>query len=174
MKICGDLATEKFTVFSDKEPWRCNFTNSVRNLKNGWRKDNEIVYATTGDREENGKYPVDPRKFPKGCWLITSVFEITRSHYKSEQEYLEAIKTFGKVVITTNAFRYTPIWSLENGYYKTITGKMVIDSQFWIHGGAYKTSWGCILVPETVIMRELAETCKEELSLSGSFPLEIT
>jgi len=25
-----------------------------------------------------------------------------------------------------------------------------------------------------VIMRELAETCKEELSLSGSFPLEIT
>jgi len=173
MKICCDLGSERLNVFSEDNPFRCDFTNTVRNLKNGYRKDNEIVYATTGDRSENGKYPVDPDKFPKGSWLVTGVFEIERSHYKTEVEYKEALKTFGKVIITTNAFRYTPAWSVVDGYYDKQIEMMIRDTQFWIHGSDYKTSWGCMLIPDGMAMYELYEICKEELKNNGRFPIDV-
>ena len=173
MKIVADLSTERLNVFSEDTPYRCDFTNTVRNLKNRYRKDNEIVYATTGDRSENGHFPVDPDKFPKGNWLVTSIFEIERSHYSTEIEYHEAIKTFGKVVITTNAFRYTKVWSLVDGYYNEPIEMMIRDTQFWIHGSDYKTSWGCIIIPDERVMYELARICKEEYKKNGRFPIEV-
>ena len=174
MKILCDLTLERLTVYDPLNPFTCKIMNTVRNLTNGWRKRNEIVYATTGDRSENDTYPVDPDKFPRGNWLITGVFEIQRKNYVFTNEYEEAVKIFGHAVVTTNAYRDAPVWTVENGlYHERLEDMTIRDSQFWIHGSDYKTSWGCIINPDPIKQYKFAEICKMELELNSVIPFEV-
>ena len=172
MKVICDLTLGMINVISGNS---MNFpiTNKVRNLKNELRGRKEIVYATTGDRTQNNTFPVDPEQFPKGNWLITSVFNIARRNYKTEKDYLDAYDLFGPVVVTTNACRYTKIWEVKNGEYVKANYQLIRDTSFWIHCSKYTTSWGCILNPSSVLQCNFGEVIRNEIKLNGPIPFEV-
>lgn len=172
MKVAVNLLSESLIVLSN-EPKTVKIKNVVRNLDNKWRKRNEIVYATTGRREDYHRYPINPDKFPAGLWNITGVFYIEKEHYRTDAAYEEALRTYGPVVIKTDAFRDTKVWSVKNGFYQKETKEIIRDRQFWIHNSEYKTSHGCIIVPSRVIQCNLAEEIKAEIEKNGPVPLEV-
>jgi len=173
IKVICNLESGELEVLSDTEPFFCNITNTVRNLDNGWRRRDEIVYATPEGGKRN-TYPINPQQFPRGNWNIIDVFHIRPENYKKESEYIEAVNLFGDVVIRTDAYRDTHVWSIIDGKYGHETPQIIRDSSFWIHCSIYKTSWGCIINPSKTNQKYLADICERYLFEVGPIPFSVT
>ncbi len=108
-------------------PATCN----VRNELNGKRPKDQIKYTLP----QSGKpKPYYPRQFPSG------IFQITGIEYTND-------KTYAPVKIKTDATRKVFTWDLDTeGNYWKPTGRIQIDTCYWLHYTPYKTTLGCIRI----------------------------
>jgi len=104
---------------------------NVRNELNGKRAKDEIIYTVPINGHPKPYYP---RAFPGGMFIIIGI------------EYTNDA-TYAPVKIKTTASREVFTWDLDReGKYWKPTGKTQIDSAYWLHYTAYKTTLGCIRI----------------------------
>lgn len=101
----------------------------VRNLENGRRKPNEIVYSLPHHK------PYSPDVFPEGLWQIGRP-RVRTDCYRAP------------FFIPTNAARMTRVWEVKNGLYVRATDELTLDEDFGLHASASPTSLGCGLIGE--------------------------
>jgi len=106
-------------------------TCKVRNEINGQRKKDQVVYTIPS---EGMPKPYYPRQFP------SEIFEITNIEYTTDPVY-------APVKIKTTATRKVFTWDLDvDGNYWKPTGKVQIDTAYWLHHTDSNTTLGCIRI----------------------------
>jgi hypothetical protein len=99
-------------------------TCDVRNLENGRRKRNEIVYSIPHHK------PYSPDIFPEGLWQLGKP-RVRTDCYRAP------------FFIPTNAARMTRVWEVKNGLYVRATDELTLDEDFGFHASASPTTLGC-------------------------------
>ena len=101
----------------------------VRNLENGRRRRDEIVYSLPHHK------PYSPDVFPEGLWQVGKPRARTDCYR-------------APFFIPTNAARMTRVWEVRNGLYVRATDELTLDEDFGFHASASPTSLGCGLIGE--------------------------
>jgi hypothetical protein len=135
----------------------------VRTLANGRRRLWQPVRSTTASRGEGPYY--DPRRFPVGEWLVTSV-ELTNP----PNAYL------GRVFLRTNAHQLCEEWEVdqeETASYTRPTGAMIDDWGYLLHYSTSPTTLGCLRVASPEDIEWLADECARRLANMLPVTLEV-
>lgn len=112
---------ERFLVAWDRViPCSCE----VRNLENGRRLRDEIVYTIPYRK------PYSPDVFPPGLW------QIGKPRPRSDAYRAPWF-------IPTNAARMTKVWEVREGRYVKETSEWTLDEDFGFHASASPTTLGC-------------------------------
>ena len=133
---------------------------TVRNLENGWRKENEVV------RTIPDGLPYSPQIFPVGAWNITGVRKIENDD--PEFNYKEPY------FISADACQEVSVWELDSrGNYLVETRRKVIDRAYGLHFSQSRTTLGCIKIEDRNDLLFLANIIMLEIKSGQSCLLEV-
>jgi hypothetical protein len=95
-------------------------TDRVRNLENGKRRRDEVIYSIPN------RLPYSPQPFPRGLWTITGI------EWRKNANFDRGV--YGDVKIRTNAAQMVAVWQTDpdRDYHKA-TGKQVLDTGYLLH-----------------------------------------
>ena len=149
---------ELIVMNSNTEIARYPASCKVRNELNGKRPKDNVVYTLpkTGHLK-----PYYPRQFPSGIFNITGIENTDNPEY-------------APVKIKTNAVRKVFTWDLDRvGNYWEPTGKVQVDTCYWLHYTDSSTTLGCIRIGSAKDALKLAHVIERVLENDDRVLLEV-
>lgn len=111
----------------------------VRNLENGQRRIDQVVYSENKDGSRG--VPYSPMSFPSGLWVVGAPSPIDLAH--DVNHYL------WPYFIPTNAHQLIDEWDTDQTdrlHYTQKTGRQVDDCGYGLHFSQSSTTLGCIKI----------------------------
>ena len=126
----------------------------VRNLENGRRKRDQIVYSIPHHK------PYSPDIFPEGVWQIGKP-RVRIDAYRAPW------------FIPTSASRMTRVWEVRDGLYERATNELTLDEDFGLHASASPTTLGCLRIGEVGDIHEAEEVRWMVRKIQATMAMEI-
>lgn len=134
-------------AFGNRIDCSCN----IRNLENGWRQLDQVVWSTNSDGSRG--VPYSPQLFPVGLWMVG----------RPEPETDPYLKPF---FIPTDAHQAVEEWEIaerDKMVYVKPTGRLVEDWAYGLHNSTSPTTLGCIRVTLFYELRRLVDDINKAL-----------
>ena len=144
-------------AFGQKIDCSCN----VRNLENGWRQRDQVVFSTNADGSMG--VPYSPQLFPVGLWKVG----------RPEVEIDPYLRPF---FIPTNAHQLVERWHIaerDKLVYVSGTGELVEDWAYGLHNSTSPTTLGCIRISLFYELRRLVDDINKALDEGHDVTMEI-
>lgn len=144
-------------AFGNRIDCSCN----VRNLENGHRRNDEVVFSIRKDGSMG--VPYSPQLFPVGLWKVG----------RPQVEIDPYMRPF---FIPTDAHQLVERWHIaerDKMVYVAGTGEMVDDWAYGLHNSTSPTTLGCIRVTLFYELRRLVDDINKALDDGSDVSMEV-